>query len=462
MSNFEWKLVKLGDLLEITHGYAFKGEFFREEPPGDFLLSPGNFAIGGGFKSDKFKYYIGDVPENFVLTEGDILITMTDLSKAADTLGYPAIIPKSPKNYRFLHNQRLGKVIINFDGLVDKIFLYYQLRTNCYRNEVLASATGTTVKHTSPNRIKVYQFYLPPLPEQKAIARILSSLDDKIELNRQMNETLEAIAQTIFKSWFVNFDPVRAKIEGRQPAGMDAATAALFPDELEESSLGQIPKGWKVKAVGDLVDIKHGYAFKGEFFRTEPPGDILLTPGNFARGGGFKDDKFKYYIGEVPEDFVLDEGDLLVSMTDLSKAGDTLGYPALIPPPRKSLYLHNQRLGKVIVKLNVPVSKFHLYYLLRTDEYRHEVLASATGTTVKHTSPDRIKNFKFPFPNNETSLRFGEVIAPMYEKFSANQEESRTLAAIRDTLLPKLMAGEIQVKDLENLAGNIRNPHHHF
>ena len=349
------------------------------------------------------------------------------------------------------------------NDFLDYRFLFYLIQSSHFWNQVSAMSGETDMApYISLTNQRKLKLAIPELPEQKAIARILSSLDDKIELNRQMNETLEAIAQTIFKSWFVNFDPVRAKIEGRQPAGMDAATAALFPDELEESSLGQIPKGWKVKAVGDLVDIKHGYAFKGEFFRTEPPGDILLTPGNFARGGGFKDDKFKYYIGEVPEDFVLDEGDLLVSMTDLSKAGDTLGYPALIPPPRKSLYLHNQRLGKVIVKLNVPVSKFHLYYLLRTDEYRHEVLASATGTTVKHTSPDRIKNFKFPFPNNETSLRFGEVIAPMYEKFSANQEESRTLAAIRDTLLPKLMAGEIQVKDLENLAGNIRNPHHHF
>lgn len=346
--------------------------------------------------------------------------------------------------------------------ILDNNYLKFLMQSSFVQDQLHARATGTTVLGIKQSELRKINLVIPPLPEQKSIARILSSLDDKIELNRQMNETLEAIGQTIFKSWFVDFDPVRAKMEGRQPAGMDAATADLFPNEFEESSLGLIPKGWKVKTVGDLVHIKHGYAFKGEFFRTESPGDILLTPGNFAIGGGFKEDKFKYYIGEVPEEFVLDEGDLLVSMTDLTKAGDTLGYPALIPPPRKGLYLHNQRLGKVIIKPNVPVSKFHLYYLLRTDEYRQEVLASATGTTVKHTSPDRIKKFKFPFPNNETSLRFGEVIAPLYEKFSANQEESRTLAAIRDTLLPKLMAGEIQVKDLENLAGNIRNPHHHF
>lgn len=139
-------------------------------------------------------------------------------------------------------------------------------------------------------------------------------------------------------------------------------------------------------------------------------------------------------------------------MTDLSKASDTLGYPALIPAPRDFSYLHNQRLGKVIIKPEIPVSKLHLYYLLRTDAYRHEVLASATGTTVKHTSPDRIKAFEFYFPANKISLLFGKVITPIHNRVNSNQEQSRTLATIRDTLLPKLLSGEIRVKEAENLA----------
>ena len=113
--------------------------------------------------------------------------------------------------------------------------------------------SGSAIPSTSRQDFYFLSVKLPPLSEQKAIAHILSSLDDKIELNRQMNETLEAMARAIFKSWFVDFDPVRAKMEGRQPAGMDAATADLFPDEFEESSLGLIPKGWKVKKLGDLA-----------------------------------------------------------------------------------------------------------------------------------------------------------------------------------------------------------------
>jgi type I restriction enzyme, S subunit len=149
----EWPKVALSDLIDIQHGFAFQGEFFREEPPGDVLLTPGNFAIGGGFKADKLKYYSGPVPDEFVLKPGDLLVTMTDLSKAADTLGFPAVVPPSTSGMRFLHNQRLGKVKIRTNAPVQSRFLYYLLCSREYRNEVIASATGSTVKHTSPSRI---------------------------------------------------------------------------------------------------------------------------------------------------------------------------------------------------------------------------------------------------------------------------------------------------------------------
>lgn len=194
----EWRRVSLGDLIEVKHGFAFQGEFFREEPPGDILLTPGNFAIGGGFKGDKLKYYIGPVPAEFVLAENDLLVTMTDPSKSTDTLGYPALVPSSNLEDRFLHNQRLGKVLVKHKAPVEKRFLYYVLCSREYRDEVIASATGTTVKHTSPSRIHAFQFDLPLLPEQRAIAHILGTLDDKVELNRRMNATLEAMARALF------------------------------------------------------------------------------------------------------------------------------------------------------------------------------------------------------------------------------------------------------------------------
>ena len=131
-SDREWRDVAVGDLIDIKHGFAFKGDYIHDEPPGDILLTPGNFAIGGGFKGERFKYFSGDVPEEYVLCEGDLLVTMTDLSKQADTLGYPALVPLCEDDRRFLHNQRLGKVLLKGDCDVDPRFVYYVMRYSPY------------------------------------------------------------------------------------------------------------------------------------------------------------------------------------------------------------------------------------------------------------------------------------------------------------------------------------------
>ena len=404
------------------------------------------------------------------LSQGRIDLSNTEHLSEEDFVKWTRRITPQPGDVVFSYETRLGEVGLIPEGLkcclgrrmalmrpnpskADSRFLLYAYLSP----EFQATIRARTIHGSTVDRIPLIEFpsfpiRVPPLDEQKAIAHILGTLDDKIELNQQMNQTLEAIARALFKSWFIDFDPVRAKMDGRQPAGMDAETAALFPAEFEDGgAIGQIPKGWEVKTLGDFIDIKHGYAFKGEFFRDTPPGDILLTPGNFAIGGGFKDDKFKYYVGEIPEEFVLAKGNLVVTMTDLSKLGDTLGYPAIIPTERESHYLHNQRLGKVFIKSKNSISKLHLYYLLRTNEYRHEILAGATGTTVKHTSPNRIQAFKFPAPDAELSLKFAEIVGFLFEKMSLNNDENRNLIVTRDALLPKLLSGEIRVQDAEKI-----------
>ena len=152
------------------------------------------------------------------------------------------------------------------------------------------------------------------------------------------------------------------------------------------------------RKLGDLVRVKHGFAFKGEHFVDEPTSHVLVTPGNFAIGGGFQDTKLKFYRGPVPEEYVLKAGDLVVTMTDLSRAADTLGFGAVVPTHHQRVYLHNQRIGLVEVLRPMEVSKAWLHYLLRTSDYRAWVVGSATGSTVKHTSPSRICDFEFDLP----------------------------------------------------------------
>lgn len=191
------KRVRLSDLTRITHGYAFDGAGFTGEDTGNILITPGNFSIGGGFKLDKPKYFRGEVPERFVLKPGDLVVTMTDLSKSMDTLGCVAIIPELADGARALHNQRVGKFHLISDE-VDPGYLAYRLRGRDYLAEVRASSSGSTVHHTSPGRIEKFEFDLPPLAEQRAIAATLGALDDKIESNRTLRQLLIDLSEAEF------------------------------------------------------------------------------------------------------------------------------------------------------------------------------------------------------------------------------------------------------------------------
>lgn len=433
----EWNRMPLAEVMDVKHGYAFAGENIRDEPPGDILLTPGNFAIGGGFKADKFKYFDGDVPTEYVLREGDLIVTMTDLSKQADTLGYPAIVPKE-RGARFLHNQRLGKVIVKKETELDSGFLFYLLRTAEYRQEVLASATGTTVKHTSPSRILAYEASIPPLPEQRAIASILGALDDKIELNRRINATLEAMARALFQSWFVDFDPVRAKLDGRQPVGMDAETAELFPDSFEESELGRIPKGWDVGPLSVKIE--------------------LLS------GGTPKTSEPDYWDGDIPWYSVKDapaESDVWVIQTEkhVTKLGIE-NSAAQILPEGTTIISARGTVGKLAL-VGTPMAMNQSCYGVRgvkgyADYFTYFALHRATaelqqrthGTVFDTITRQSFETLDCIFPPAALTQAFDKTLAPLLVQLRANLHQSRTLSTLRDTLLPKLLSGEVSVRSL--------------
>lgn len=415
--SFEWPITRLGDLVDVKHGFAFKSKYFTEHPTDYQLVTPGNFAIGGGFQLGKGKYYSGPVPHEYVLEKGQLVVTMTDLSRGADTLGYSAVIPKTDGT-TWLHNQRVGLVQVKPRAAVSTEYLHYLLRSSNYRHHVVASATGSTVKHTAPSRICDFKFQLPPLSEQTQIASILSALDDRITLLRETNATLEAIAQALFKSWFVDFDPVRAKQEGRAPEGMSDATAALFPDSFEESELGLVPKGWRVAKFGDFVSrLSVGKKFDQKSARTE---------------------------GAVP---ILDQG----------KSG-VIGF-------------HNEIPG-VIANLDDPVVVFanHTCYM-RLISFPFSAIQNVLPFKGKevdtiwafYATKDRVKFSEYKghwpdfaiekavLPDCEVTKSFRKAVDPLVRRVRLNEMKTETLAALRDTLLPRLISGQLRLPEAEAL-----------
>ena len=165
--------------------------------------------------------------------------------------------------------------------------------------------------------------------------------------------------------------------------------------------------------LSDLIEIKHGYAFDGEHIVTEDNGVVLVTPGNFKIGGGFQEDKCKFFNGEIPEEYVLSSGDYIVTMTDLSKTIDTLGYSAIVPNSKTRTYLHNQRIG-LIKFISDECDPDYIYYLMQTHKYQRAIANTSTGATVHHTSPSKIRAYKFfaPFSTKEAQTLYKVTITP--------------------------------------------------
>jgi len=319
------------------------------------------------------------------------------------------------------------------DDILDDVFLKYLMLSEDVQEQLRARSTGTTVLGIKQSELRKVTLTMPALDAQRAIGRVLGALDDKIELNRSMNDTLEAMARAIFKSWFVDFDPVRAKAEGRAPAGMDAATAALFPDGLEASELGEIPSGWRTGTLGDVADAPR---------RLVDPGEI---DGEMA------------YIGleHMPRRSIsLSEWETASKVTSQKarfEAGEIL-FGKLRP------YFHKVGVAPlagvcstdIIVALPKEPEMFGLVLgHLSSDEVINYSDQCSTGTKMPRVSWSDLAKFPVVLPAAPVAGRYTNIVGPMISKIVTAIHESRTLAALRDALLPKLLSGEVHVRDAE-------------
>jgi type I restriction enzyme S subunit len=340
--------------------------------------------------------------------------------------------------------------------LCNPMFLFYALKY--HRNDFIRIASGGAQRNLSGMLIRRFAINTPPLLEQGSIAQVLGALDDKIKLNRQMNETLEAIARAIFKSWFVDFDPVRAKAEGRQALGMDAETAALFPRSFEDSPLGKIPKNWHALRIGDLFK----YVLGGDWGRDELS-DTFSVYAAVIRGTDFSNLE-NCQDEEVPLRFVqpskyekrrLRPFDLVLEISGGSRDQPT-GRSMLVT---KGIL---ERLGGEVIpasfcRLIRSQDEDHAYFLA----LHLAILYEEGGTWNYQNQSTGISNFQFeyfsdherlPFPDTEAIIRaFGNQMRPLLSRIDHNQTETRCLRAIRDALLPKLVSGEIRIKDDEKM-----------
>jgi len=322
---------------------------------------------------------------------------------------------------------------------IDENFIYWLLRTKQYQNFILGSATGSTVKHTSPSRICNYEFLAPvEKEEQKAIAKILSSLDDKIELNRRMNETLEAIARALFKAWFVDFEPVRANMENRPSESASPEIAKLFPSEFEND----IPKGWETKELNTVFEVNPLRSLqKGKNAKYL---DMANVPTAGHRVSGWINRDFssgtKFKKGDT----------LLARITPCLENGKTTFVD----------FLDDEEIGWgstefIVLRPQNGLPNYFAYLLCRNDDFRNFAIQSMTGTSGRQrVQVDSLGKYLLSVPPEDSLIgeKFGLVLNPIVEKIKQHSEEITCLARIRDSLLPRLISGKLPVSKIESEA----------
>ncbi|XDE64335.1 restriction endonuclease subunit S [Arthrospira platensis BEA 1257B] len=412
MNNSSWTYSNLQDLTEstITYGVVKPG---MDDPSGVSFIRGGDIT-GHSIQVEKLRKISPIVSQQYkrtILQGGEILISLVG------TIGQIAIVPNSLKGANIYRQIAL----VRLKPGIDTRFVRYFLLSPEGQNSLQSQIRGSVQNVINLKELKQVKVPLPPLDEQKAIAHILSTLDDKIELNQQMNRTLEAIARAIFKSWFIDFDPVRAKMDGRQPAGMDAETAALFPDEFEDSALGQIPKGWEVKTLSELANIESG---KRPSERSSELTQYMKTP--LFGGGGV--------MGYVKEP--LYQKPILIT----GRVG-TLGIVYRVSYP---CWASDNTL--VIIPKDFFTYEFLNFHL---KEIRFDSLNR--GSTQPLVTQGDLKKQNLAVSDEKILKIFHQITASFYQRCDGNSCESSISASIRDTLLPKLLSGEICVKDAEKV-----------
>jgi type I restriction enzyme S subunit len=328
---------------------------------------------------------------------------------------------------------------------------YYELLTK----DINSMDSGSAIPSTSRDEFYNLTVSVPPIDEQFKIASILGSLDDKIELNRRMNATLESMAQAIFKSWFIDFDPVHRNAAACSGQSYESIAAAnlqpetfdnLFPGSFSESNLGLIPSGWSVTEIGEFVELQRGKTYKSRL--KDFPGPYLLGLGSIERNGGFRSDKLATYGGDSPDNLLVYPGDLYVSLKDVTQSADLLGAVARFPKRFKRGRL-TQDTVKLIFKPDTVLPTI-LYHFLLLPEYREYCRSHATGTTNLGLAREDFLSYLVIKPSKNVQGAFDEITNQIDDRIGQNDTESQTLTVLRDELLSQLLCDCLRQHSTQN------------
>jgi len=429
-----FELTTVGEYATIQGGYAYKSQDFQ--PNGNWrVLKIKNVRSGYVDYSDT-SFVTNEIAVStakWTTQTGDILISMTGSGPSApeSLVGRVAKVWKGDSPA--LINQRVGRLCLKDDSIIDKDFLFYLLSLHETQEYLVTNSTGSA-NQVNISAKTIESVACPKIDFQgsKKVAAILSTLDKRIILLRETNATLEAIAQALFKSWFIDFDPVHAKQQGVAPEGLDEATAALFPDGFEESELGLVPREWRVKALDEIADYLNGLALQ----KFPPDGDDWLPVIKIAqlrKGDTAGADRANR---KLKKEYIIQNGDVLFSWSGSLEVEVWCGGEGAL----------NQHLFKVTSD-TYPKWFYYLWTKYHLESFRQT--AASKATTMGHIQRMHLSQAKVITPSDEFVSAADKYFAPMLDRWISNALQAQTLATLRDTLLPRLISGQLRLPGAE-------------
>lgn len=422
----EWKKVSLKDIATVLSDGLHKAPEFINN--GEYIfVNATNLENGYIVEKDTAKRttYEEYLKYGVTLTDRTILYSIDGtIGNIARYRGEKCVLGK-------------GACYINLKDIVDLDFIYYQLQSPDFNEYIHTMATGSTIRHISLKTMRDYSFYIPPITLQRRISKILKSLDDKIENNHKTCEKLEEIAQAIFKRWFVDFEfPNEEGLPYKSSGG-----EMVYCEELGK----EIPKGWRIGTIGDYCSIKSGYAFKSSWWQEEGI-PVIKIKGITNKSIDLSESSFvDITIAELASEFIVNGGDLLIAMT-----GATIGKFGIVPFV-KPYAVVNQRVGKFFLG-DDPYKKLGFIYslLLQSDIYK-EIVSRGEGSAQPNISPTSIMSIPILLPCTDLITAYNQFVEPLFRMNIKYQKENEQAQQIRDTLLPKLMSGELAVNEVEDV-----------
>jgi len=417
---------QIGEFLDVTKGLGYLGKYL--EPSNVGLIGLNSFEGGGGYKYGGEKQYSGPYKPQHVARKGDLFISTTDITQDGRVLASAFLLPDLSEEFEsIIFSGDIIKAVPRRDGLLPE-FLYNVLRVKKYREKAAYASTGTTVRRIPLEVIETLEVPVPSVSTQKAINQVLSGIDAKIRINFLISESLAEIAQTIFRSWFIDFDPVKAKMAGEKPVGMDDATAALFPDSMEDSELGPIPKGWPVRDFGDVNNLLMGQS---------PPGDTYNTLG----------DGMPFYQGRT--DFGTRFPKQRVFCTAgarFAKTGEVL-ISVRAPVGDLNQAIEDCVIGRGVASaIHKSGSQVYSYALLSSLKPKL-AFYNGEGTVFGAINRSDFQSLKVVEPTSQVVDLFNRTTGPMNEEIRNLFLQTESLIQVRDSLLPRLISGELQIPE---------------